>query len=52
VQNEQRENAIAAVEASAIYCINPKSRDLMREAAHTRKDTAIIEVYHKRIVQP
>ena len=52
VQNERIDDAIAAIEAAAIFCINPESRDQIRDAAFRRNDEEIIEVYNKRIAQP
>ncbi len=40
-----------AIEASAIHCINPKSRDQMRVAGYARKDASIFEVYSKSMAQ-
>jgi len=51
LQEEHRENAIAAIEALSVYATNPDSRERIREAAYGREDRLIREACEKRIIQ-
>ncbi len=51
LRSEHRDNAIAAIEALAVYGINPDSREQIRIAASSRDDRLIREAFEKRIVQ-
>ncbi len=51
VRDEQRDGAVAAVQALSIYADNVQRRELIREVALLRDDRAIAEAYEKHIAR-